>query len=101
MQDTITSLAALGEAVRALRQASALSTLQIARHSGRSRDVLNRLERGQDVSVSSLLNILAALGHGLALPPAGRPSLQAMRRRFAELDHEPVDGAHDDEAARR
>ncbi|NRF70301.1 helix-turn-helix domain-containing protein [Aquincola sp. S2] len=86
MSDSITSLTALGEAIRALRSASGKSTLEIARHSGRSRDVLNRLERGQDVSVSSLLNILAALGHGLSLPRAGRPTLQEMSAHFAELD---------------
>ena len=30
--------------------------------SGRSRDILNRLERGQDVTVASLLDILASMG---------------------------------------
>ena len=88
MSDIVLSMEALGRAVRTLRQASGKSTLEVAQHSGRSRDVLNRLERGQDVSVSSLLNILAALGHGLALPAAGRPSLQQMTARFADLDGE-------------
>lgn len=88
MSDTLNLLSDLGKEVRALRLASGKTTTEIATISGRSRDVLNRLERGQDVSVGSLLSILAAIGHGLALRPTGRPTLQQMRERFSpeELD---------------
>lgn len=88
MSDTINLLSDLGRQVRALRRASGLTTTEIASASGRSRDVLNRLERGQDVSVSSLLAILAAIGHGVVVQPKGRPTLEQMRARFSqdELD---------------
>jgi HTH-type transcriptional regulator / antitoxin HipB len=86
MKDSIRALRDLGQQVRALRIASPMTTTEIARHSGRSRDVLNRLERGEDLSVSSLLAILYALGYGLELKAAGRPSLEEMRQRFARVD---------------
>ena len=88
MKDRISTLADLGKAVRAARLASEKTTTETATASGRSRDVLHRLERGQDVSVSSLLNILSAIGHSLSLQPAGRPTLSQMRERFADLDEE-------------
>ena len=64
----------------------------IAQASGRSRDVLHRLERGQDVSASSLLNIVAAIGCALAVVPGGRPTLQQMRERFADPEGGDDDG---------
>jgi HTH-type transcriptional regulator / antitoxin HipB len=84
MQD-IRSLADLGQAVRAARLAAGLTTVAVARNSGRSRDVLHRLENGQDVSLSSLLAILAAIGKCIELAPATRPTLSEMQRRFAHL----------------
>jgi transcriptional regulator with XRE-family HTH domain len=84
MQDSRT-LIDLGAAVRAARRASGVTTVEVARRSGRSRDVLHRLETGQDVSVSSLLAILSAIGHGLQIAPSARPDLTEMQRRFAHL----------------
>ena len=74
----------LGQQVRALRLASPLSTVEISRRAGRSRDVLNRLERGEDVSLSSLLAILGALGQALQIVPAERPTLAEMARRYGQ-----------------
>ena len=82
------TLADIGQHIRRLRKASPLSTVEIAARSGRSRDVLHRLERGEDVALSSLLAILSVLGHALEIVPAGPPSIEEMARRFA----------HDDEA---
>jgi HTH-type transcriptional regulator / antitoxin HipB len=98
MKDNIT-LADLGTAVRAARLHSAKTTTEIAAASGRSRDVLHRLERGQDVSVSSLLNILSAIGYSLSLQRAGRPTLAQMRERFADLDKEEEDEQEEDASA--
>jgi HTH-type transcriptional regulator / antitoxin HipB len=90
MQD-IQTLAELGQAVRDARLAARLSTVEVARDSGRSRDVLHRLESGQDVSASSLLAILAAIGRHIELAALARPTLSDMQRRFAHLqdDAEP------------
>jgi len=83
MQDTIRLPADLGQAIKAARKAARLKTTDIAKASGRSRDILNRLERGQDVTVASLLDILASMGLALHLERAGLPTLQEMQQRFA------------------
>jgi len=80
------TLADIGERVHQLRKASPLSTVEIAARSGRSRDVLHRLERGEDVSLSSLLAILSVLGHAVEIVPGGPPSIEEMARRFARDD---------------
>jgi HTH-type transcriptional regulator / antitoxin HipB len=90
MQD-IQTLAELGQAVRDARLAACLTTVEVAKVSGRSRDVLHRLENGQDVSASSLLAILAAIGRRIEFTAVTRPTLGDMQRRFAHLqdDTEP------------
>jgi len=92
MKDIIRTPIDLGQQVKALRAESGLGVVEIARKSGRSRDVLNRLEKGADVSLSSLLDLLQTLGHTIAIVPLGRPSLQEMRRRFGADDDEAGDG---------
>jgi HTH-type transcriptional regulator / antitoxin HipB len=84
MQD-IRTLAELGQAVRDARLAARMTTVEVAKNSGRSRDVLHRLENGQDVSASSLLAILAAIGRHIELAAVTRPTLSDMQRRFAHL----------------
>jgi HTH-type transcriptional regulator / antitoxin HipB len=95
MQD-IRWLADLGQAVRAARLASRLTTVEVARNSGRSRDVLHRLENGQDVSLSSLLAMLAAIGKCIGFASATRPTLPEMQRRFAQV-FEQADASTNDE----
>ena len=70
----------------------AQTALEIADRSGRSRDVLYRLEQGRDVSVSSLLALLQVLGHAIEIVPAGRPTLAEMRRRFAFDEEDESEG---------
>ena len=84
----IQTLADLGQSVRAARLAAGLTTVDVAQVSGRSRDVLHRLESGRDVSVSSLLAILAAIGQQIELAAAARPTLGDMQRRFAHLQQD-------------
>lgn len=86
MQDILRLPSDLGHAVKAVRQAARLKTTDIARASGRSRDVLNRLERGQDVTVASLMDILASMGLALRLERTGLPTLEEMQQRFAAED---------------
>lgn len=94
MQDTIRLPIDLGQAIKAARQAARLKTTDIAKASGRSRDILNRLERGQDVTVASLLDILASMGLALRLERSGLPTLQEMQQRFAaDADDEGNDAA--------
>ena len=84
MQDVkLKTLADIGTQIRALRQTGKLGTADIAQKSGRSRDVLNRLERGKDISLSSLIAILAAMGYGIDIVRLGRPTLAEMTQRFA------------------
>lgn len=78
----------LGKAVKNARKELGLKTTDIAKHCGRSRDVLHRLERGDDVTVSSLMAILAAMGLVLRIERAGLPTLQEMTERFADLDED-------------
>src|SRR3989344_2515398 len=62
MTDIISPPSDLGHAIKQARKRGGMKATEIARHSGRSRDVLNRLERGEDVTVASLMAILGAMG---------------------------------------
>jgi HTH-type transcriptional regulator / antitoxin HipB len=95
----IQSLSELGQAVRAARLAAGLTTVAVAKDSGRSRDVLHRLENGQDVSVSSLLAILSAMQRHIELASVKRPTLSDMQRRFLHLQDEEVPAGADSPSA--
>jgi HTH-type transcriptional regulator/antitoxin HipB len=84
MKDRLRTLSDIGTAIREARKSAQLTTVDVAAKSGRSRDILNRLERGEDVSLSSLLAILAAIGHSIEIVPTGPPTLAEMARRFAQ-----------------
>jgi HTH-type transcriptional regulator/antitoxin HipB len=86
MKDVIRLSIDLGKAVKGARKEIGIKATAIARHSGRSRDILNRLERGEDITVSSLFDILAAMGLVMRLERAGLPTLDEMTARFANLD---------------
>ena len=79
IMDKINDSIALGRELRALRKRLGIRSVQLARDSGRSRDVLNRLERGDDVYVSSLFDALRALGYSIRLEKMGLPTLQEMQ----------------------
>jgi len=83
MKDIIRTPIELGQAVKRLRRERKLKTIEIAAHAGRSRDVLNRLERGQDITVSALLDLLRGMGLSLSIDHAGMPTLEEMQARFA------------------
>lgn len=88
MKDNIRTPLDLGVALKTLRLERKLKAVAIAEHSGRSRDVLNRLEKGQDVTVHSLFDILRAMGLCVRIENAGMPTLEEMQTRFAEDDHD-------------
>ena len=78
MKDIIRVPADLGRAVHEARKTGKLKATAIAAHSGRARNVLYRLERGDDVTVASLLDILRAMGLTIRLEPLGLPTLDCL-----------------------
>lgn len=80
----------MGMALKTLRVERRLKAIDIAANSGRSRDVLNRLEKGQDVTVHSLFDILRAMGLCLRIENAGMPTLEEMQARFARDEDDPA-----------
>ena len=74
----------LGKAIAQYREDNKLSAVAISSKAGRSRTVLHKLERGEDVTVASLFDILRAMGLCLGLQKAGMPTLDEMQRRFAD-----------------
>ena len=81
----------LGVQLRQQREALGLSKSELADKAGKVREVIYRLEAGQDATVSSLLAVLGALGLALRLEPAGLPSASDVARRFL-LDDDDDDG---------
>lgn len=84
IMDKIKTLPQLSSAFRKMRTEAGLKPGKIAEHAGRSRDILYRLERGKDVSVSAFLDLLRASGHAIQIVPAGLPTSEQMRAMFAE-----------------
>ena len=84
IMDKIKLISDLGTAIACHRVDHKLSAVDVAARAGRSRTVLHKLEHGQDVTVSSLLAILGAMGLCITLEKAGMPTLADMQRRFAE-----------------
>jgi predicted transcriptional regulator len=83
----------LGEQLRAQRIALKLSKSELAHKAGKVREVVFRLEAGQDSTVSSLMAVLGALGMALRLERVGLPSAQEVARRFQEEQEEDGDVA--------
>ena len=83
----------LGTAIAQYRADNKLSAVAVARKAGRSRTVLHKLERGDDVTVASLFDILRAMGLCLSLQKAGMPTLDEMQRRFADEGDEDAHAA--------
>lgn len=82
----IRSLADLGTAVREARRGQGLKATRLAAQSGRSRDLLHRLETGNDVTTGALLDVLSSMGYTIRLERLGLPTLDEMRQRFADDD---------------
>lgn len=93
IMDKLKLPADLGQAIAQYRADNKLSAVAVARKAGRSRTVLHKLERGDDVTVASLFDILRAMGLSLSLQKTGMPTLDEMQRRFADEDGEDVHAA--------
>lgn len=88
---SISSLAEVGAAVRAARRRKKLSQAALGEHAGLSRMPVYRVEAGKDVSLASLLAMLAPLGLALRLDPREAGPLRAadLAQAFAHLQEEP------------
>jgi HTH-type transcriptional regulator / antitoxin HipB len=86
MADTLRLQDELGRELRRRREAARLSKSELANRAGKVREVVYRLEAGEDVTVSSLLAILAALGLALRIEEAGLPTMEEVAARFNEDD---------------
>ncbi|MDP2407230.1 MAG: helix-turn-helix transcriptional regulator [Hydrogenophaga sp.] len=88
MTDIIRLPDELGAQLRQQREALGLSKSQLAEKAGKVREVIYRLEAGDDTTVSSLLAVLGALGLALRLERAGLPSASDVARRFQQDDED-------------
>ena len=82
--DKIRTSRMLGAAFHKIRSEAGFTPTQIAARSGRSRDILYRLEGGKDISMSALLDFLRVTGHAIQIVPAGIPTMEQMRSMFKE-----------------
>jgi len=82
MADNIRLPDELGRQLLARRQALRLSKSELAQRAGKVREVVYRLEAGEDSTVSSLMAVLGALGLALRLEPVGLPTADEVARRF-------------------
>ena len=89
MADNIRLPDELGHQLRVRREALGLSKSALAEKAGKVREVVYRLEAGEDTTVSSLLAVLGALGLVLRLERAGLPSAQEVAARFLDEDDDP------------
>jgi predicted transcriptional regulator len=97
MTDTIRLSDELGAQLRARRQELDLGKRALAERAGKVREVIYRLEAGEDVTVSSLMAVLGALGLAMRLEPVGLPTADEVARRFA-IDEDDA-GTENDGAA--
>lgn len=88
MTDKIRLPDELGTQLRERRKALGLSKSELAHRAGKVREVVYRLEAGQDTTVSSLMAVLSALKLAMTLESAGLPTAAEVARRFAEDDDE-------------
>ena len=86
MTDNIRLPDDLGRAIEARRHALGMGKSEVAQRAGKVREVVYRLEAGQDTTVSSLMAVLGALGLSMRLERVGLPSAQDVARRFLDDD---------------
>lgn len=79
----------LGRALSEHRKALGISKSALAEKSGKVREVVYRLEAGEDTTVSSLMAVLGAMGLALQLVRVGLPTAEEVSRRFQDDDDAP------------
>jgi HTH-type transcriptional regulator/antitoxin HipB len=78
--------AELGDLLRRRREELGLSKTAAAERAGRVREVVYRLERGEEASVSSLFDLLRSLNLVMHIEPAGLPTLEEVAAAFNKDD---------------
>lgn len=86
MTDKIRLPDELGRELRERRESLGMSKSELAEKAGKVREVIYRLEAGEDATVSSLLAVLGALGLTMSLARAGLPSASEVSARFLSDD---------------
>ena len=86
MTDNIRLPDELGQQLRAHRKARGLSKSALAERAGKVREVIYRLEAGEDATVSSLMAVMGALGLVMRMERAGLPTASEVAARFIEDD---------------
>ncbi len=86
MTDIIRLPDELGLCLRHRREALGLSKSALAEKAGKVREVVYRLEAGEDTTVSSLLAVLAAMGLAIRLERVGLPTAEEVAARFMDDD---------------
>ncbi|WP_457394151.1 helix-turn-helix domain-containing protein [Roseateles sp. P5_E1] len=86
MTGTIRLPAELGELLRQRREALGLSKKAVAERAGRVREVIYRLEGGEEASVSSLFDVLRSLNLAMRLEPVGLPTMEEVAAAFNKDD---------------
>lgn len=76
----------LGELLQQRRESLGLSKKAVAEQAGRVREVIYRLESGQEASVSSLFDVLRALKLVVRIEPAGLPLMEDVAAAFNRDD---------------
>ncbi|RZI57853.1 MAG: helix-turn-helix domain-containing protein [Rubrivivax sp.] len=76
----------IGLALRARRENLGLSKKELAEKASRVREVIYRLEAGQESTVSSLMAVTRALGLRIRFEHAGMPTMEELAERFARDD---------------
>jgi predicted transcriptional regulator len=82
MTDTPRLAAELGDLLRRRREELGLGKKAVAERAGRVREVVYRLEGGEEASVSSLLDVLRALNLVMHIQPAGLPTMEEVAAAF-------------------
>lgn len=90
MTDNIRLPSTLATQLRERRKSLGMSKTALAERAGKVREVVYRLEAGEDTTVSSLLAVLGALGLAMRLEPAGLPSASEVARQF-QADEDAAD----------
>jgi len=86
MTDKIRLPDELARQLKAHRLALHMSKSALADKAGKVREVVARLEAGDDTTVSSLLAVVGALGLAIRLERAGMPSAGEVAARFQDDD---------------
>jgi HTH-type transcriptional regulator/antitoxin HipB len=80
----------LGQRLREPREASRLGKKALAKRAGKVREVIYRLEAGEDMTVSALLAVHSALGMGLRIERVGLPTQEEVTVRFLRDEDDDV-----------